>query len=422
MNQYQYRILYLLLKKYETSKSFKTGEVGLQRPQFAMRKLKDSLAKDYFDEMDYRKKEWIHQAANELEEQNLIEIKWPKDGREIDKIFLQPEAIEEAYKRSGIIPRKKRFEEIRIRIKPLEVHPWEWVRTFWSQHEDALSNLQTAGLQIETPEIYDDLVKTLIYLPQAEEGIMKRVLSYRLFNDTKHFERNVQSRLVSILKRFGNLDLDTDIEVLDAVGIVENPKISLVSGPLLLKNKGEKMNVSNLSGGIGLSFETIEALEIEEVNAKGILLIENLTAYHLYLQGYLDENIPSFLRNPDEVLVIYTGGFPHHALRKFLIKLSVYLDKASNAEVNVFHWGDIDYGGIMIFEHLRKNYFDTLTPILMDDATYKKYVKEGVPFSKEYKEKLLALKNDERYQNWWSLIDLLVDKGLRLEQEGILAV
>lgn len=251
---------------------------------------------------------------------------------------------------------------------------------------------------------------------------MKRVLSYRLFNDTKHFERNVQSRLVSILKRFGNLDFDTDIEVLDAVGIVENPKISLVSGPLLLKNKGEKMNVSNLSGGIGLSFETIEALEIEEVNAKGILLIENLTAYHLYLQGYLDENIPSFLHNPDEVLVIYTGGFPHHALRKFLIKLSVYLDKASNAEVNVFHWGDIDYGGIMIFEHLRRNYFNTLTPILMNEVTYKKYVKEGVPFSKEYKEKLLALKNDERYQNWWSLIDLLVDKGLRLEQEGILAV
>jgi hypothetical protein len=47
--------------------------------------------------------------------------------------------------------------------------------------------------------------------------------------------------------------------------------------------------LGELSGGIGLTFDTIKELEIHEINAKGILFIENLTAYHEFIQGKIKE-------------------------------------------------------------------------------------------------------------------------------------
>lgn len=131
------------------------------------------------------------------------------------------------------------------------------------------------------------------------------------------------------------------------------------------------------------------------------------------------EEVPDVLKNPEKVLVIYTGGFPHHALRKLLIKLRAFLIQSPNLASNVFHWGDIDYGGIMIFEHIKKAYFPRISPVLMDVATYEKYVKDGVPFSKDYRVKLVSMSCNKKYEMWWPVIEKLLDKGRILEQEGI---
>ena len=107
-NFYQSSILYLLLKRYEKSNAFKGNAAAVQRVQFKMNTLKDPLSKDYSDEMDYRKKEAIHEAAVELQKLKIIEIKWQKfkEGKEIEKLYLQPDSIEAAYHHAGI-PKKK---------------------------------------------------------------------------------------------------------------------------------------------------------------------------------------------------------------------------------------------------------------------------------------------------------------------------
>ncbi|MBU9723152.1 Wadjet anti-phage system protein JetD domain-containing protein [Bacillus alkalicola] len=420
IKQYQNRILSLLLKKYEASKAFKTEEVSLQRPQFAIKKISDPLSKDYLDEMNYRKREWIHQAIAELQDQNIIEVKWPKfkEGEEIDKVYLNYEAIEKAYQLAAIIPKKQKLINIKSILLPLSDHPWEWVRKFWSHYNVALSNNQTAGLEIDDSKGYEDLVKTLLFLPKMDEGTMKRVLSHNLFNDTKYFERNVQGRLVSIYKRFGSVNMETDIEYLDAIGIVENPQITLVSGPLEFRSNNLTVNVAELPGGIGLTFDTIKELEIQEINAKAILLIENLTAYHEFLSGKIKEETlgKSVFTNADQILAIYTGGYPHHALRKLLYKL-----KELRSEIpEVYHWGDIDYGGILIFEHLRRNYFDSLKPLFMDEYIYSQYLEYGIQFSVEYADKLTALLKDDSYSFWHQLIKSILRNKIKLEQESLL--
>ena len=412
----------MLLKKYEASKAFKTGEVSLQRPQFAIKKLSNALSKDYFDEMNYRKREWIHQALAELQECEIIEVKWPKykEGEEIDKVYLNYDAINYAYEIVGITPKEQKLKDIQSILSPLSEHPWQWVRNFRDYYNEALSKNQTAGLEIDNPKSYEDLVKTLLFLPTMEEGTMKRVLSHQLFNDTKYIEKHVQSRLVSIYKRFGNVELDTDIEYLDSIGIVENPQITLVSGPLIFSSKNLIVDLAELPGGIGLSFETIKELEIKNINAKAILFIENLTAYHEFLNGKIVEDTlgSSNFTNTDHVLTIYTGGYPHHALRKLLYKLKGFIQQSNNS-VEVYHWGDIDYGGILIFEHLRRNYFSNLKPLFMDENIYNKYLEYGMQFSPEYANKLTALLNDDSYDLWHTLIEALLRNKIRLEQEGL---
>jgi hypothetical protein len=422
IKEYKSKLLSLLLKKYETSKTFKTGEVSLQRPQFAINKLNNSLSKDYFDEMNYRKREWIHQALAELQENEIIEVKWPKykEGLEIDKVYLNFNAIGNAYEIAGITPKQQKLEDIKLILSPLSEHPWQWVRSFWDYNNEALSKNQTSGLEIDNPKGYEDLVKTLLYLPTMDEGTMKRVISHQLFSDTKYIEKHVQSRLVSIYKRFGTIELDTDIEYLDSIGIVENPPITLVSGPLIFSSRNLSIDVAELPGGIGLSFETIKELEIKDINAKAILFIENLTAYHEFLKGNIVEDTlnSSNFTNTDHILTIYTGGYPHHALRKLLYKLKGFVQQSNNS-VEVYHWGDIDYGGILIFEHLRRNYFANLKPLFMDEYTYNKYLEYGMGFSPEYADKLTALLNDDSYDLWHKLIEALLRNKIRLEQEGL---
>ena len=412
----------MLLKKYEASKAFKTGEASLQRPQFAIKKLSNSLSKDYFDEMNYRKREWIHQSLAELQEKEIIEVKWPKykEGEEIDKVYLNFDAIGNAYEIAGLTPKQQKLEGIKSTLSPLSEHPWLWVRNFWNYYNEALLKNQTAGLEIDNPKGYEDLVKTLIFLPTMDEGTMKRVLSHQLFNDTKYIEKHVQSRLVSIYKRFGNLELDTDIEYLDSIGIVENPQVTLVSGPLIFSSENLCVDVAELPGGIGLAFETIKELEIKNINAKAILFIENLTAYHEFLNGkiVIDNLSSSNFTNTDQIVTIYTGGYPHHALRKLLYKLKDFIHK-SNHSVEIYHWGDIDYGGILIFEHLRRNYFSNLKSLFMDEYTYNKYLKYGMHFSSEYAIKLTSLLKDDSYGLWHKLIEALLENKIRLEQEGL---
>ncbi len=411
------------MDKYETSKAFKENRVTQQRPQFSMNKITNPITKDYYDEMDFRKRDEIHQAVTELSEKGIIEVKWSKykHGEEIEKIYLNYDQVDKAYEKTGIVPKQQKLQTIRRILTPLQEHPWDWVRLFWQHYDDSLSRNHTAGLDINEPKGHEDLVKTLLHLPTMKEGTTKRVLSHSLFHDTKYFEKNVQSRLLSIYKRFGNNEMETDIEYLDAIGIVDTPKLTRISGPLVFICNGVTTNISGLPGGIGLTFETISNLEIIQISAKRIILIENLTAYNEFLSGSVKEEVEELhiSGNPTDNLVIYTGGFPHHALRKLLLKLKNFLEE-QNSNIKVFHWGDIDYGGILIYEHLRNNYFPKLEPLFMNVYIYQKHCDYGLEFTPGYEEKLVLLLENKSYMHWKSLIEAIIKNKKRLEQESLL--
>ena len=71
-----------------------------------------------------------------------------------------------------------------------------------------------------------------------------------------------------------------------------------------------------------------------------------------------------------EILYIYSHGYFSPLEREFLKKLQRVIE---GKDVEVFHSGDMDYGGIRIFEYIQKHIFPGIKPLQMDVETYEKY-------------------------------------------------
>ena len=290
-------------------------------------------------------REWIHQAIEELKASGVIEVKWVKykENEEVERVYLNTLQLEKAYQIAQRTPKLTKIEELRRILQPLSDHPWSWVEQFWSHYERALSNNQTSGLDLDDASGYSDLVKLLQFLPTMDEAMLKRMLSHRLFQDTKYIEKNLQKRLLNIYKRFSDMELDSDLDYLASLGIEENPIYTLISGPITFLNDDQPMSLNNLAGGIGLSSQAIQTIRIQSIDTNTLLFIENLSSYHQLVTGKVPVHLAKHFSSKDEEnpLVIYTGGYPHHALRKFLLKMVTYM-RDTGKQLNIRHWGDID--------------------------------------------------------------------------------
>ncbi|WP_143106841.1 Wadjet anti-phage system protein JetD domain-containing protein, partial [Neomoorella thermoacetica] len=85
----------------------------------------------------------------------------------------------------------------------------------------------------------------------------------------------------------------------------------------------------------------------------------------------------------------------------------------------VYHWGDMDYGGIRICEYIRRNLIPDLQPYLMDVTTYTRYLPAGIPFGDEYAARLRHLAEDPAYAPWHPLLQAMLKHRKWVEQESI---
>jgi DNA topoisomerase VI subunit A len=261
-------------------------------------------------------------------------------------------------------------------------------------------------------------------LPNLEDDVPKRVLSHRLFQDTKAFERQVERRLVHLIQTRSGIEYVSDADALESVGIADRPRSVWIAGALSFAVGGESVSLARFPGGIGLSRDTVRALRIEEIGGARIVLIENLTSWHQWVTA----------RPGADELVVYTGGFPNRTAQLLLRKLGSYVYGAAAAngpaegaapgtggagKLPVYHWGDMDAGGIHIFEFLRSRFFPGLVPIGMDEASYLRYADAGMEFSRTYGNKLKEMLASGRFARWHGLLELMLAHGKRIEQESM---
>ena len=117
----------------------------------------------------------------------------------------------------------------------------------------------------------------------------------------------------------------------------------------------------------------------------------------------------------EHTLYIFTHGFFSPKESRFLQKVNRVLE---NAGTEFYHSGDLDYGGIKIFQYIQKNIFPKLKPYQMDVETYEKYKDYAEDLEKTTIEKLKKLEIKESALQ--KLAQKIIDEGRGIEQESFL--
>lgn len=239
---------------------------------------------------------------------------------------------------------------LRPDLAPAVVAVLDDVEAAWSR------NVSWSGL---LPGHIDELVEALALTEalasdkgeeRALSSIDYRTFSRRAVGNSKSLER--QARLVvHLLRRLHpELGIDEgldDADVLACLGVERLPQPLLVGGPISLDGvPAPRMPF------LGLPPEQVHRLAVAKIDY--ILTVENYA---------------SFVRHCREVngqadgLIVYSGGFPARAVLRSIIAV------AKSADAPIFHWGDLDPGGLRIFVHLEdalRSVGISLRPHLMD--------------------------------------------------------
>jgi hypothetical protein len=187
-----------------------------------------------------------------------------------------------------------------------------------------------------------------------------RTRSARLLGDSKALERSL-SKLLTFLKQTGRVDSGlTRDEALQALGLEKYPQPLLVAGPLLVRG----VPVADWTY-VGLPPDAGDDFEIRD-RVRSVLTIENLESFNRHVRE---------CREPGDA-VIYTGGFPSAGVVSVLARLTAM----SNVPC-VWHWGDIDGGGVKIAAYLERSLPVPIMPHLMTAELATAYGKAAPPLT-----------------------------------------
>ena len=254
-----------------------------------------------------------------------------------------------------------------------------------------------------------DLLAVLQALPTLTAETPYRVFSVRVFNDSKRFEA-IKNQLVS-LARLGNPEWKRipAEEVLRELNLVANRSyIHLAGNWQLTTEDGEILNLSGFIPSVG--FPAAQTSALQTIHAQSVLCIENLTTFHQYIQA---REIAQ--RNTQHETathaIICSYGNPSPAIRRVLRLLP--------ETIPIYIWSDLDYGGFNILSQLRRTVGEQIQPYLMDIETLESNIPRARPITASDRANLKRLLLRPELRDVRPVIEHLLKRGLKLEQEGV---
>lgn len=164
-----------------------------------------------------------------------------------------------------------------------------------------------------------------------------RTFSRRTVKDSKALERN-EGRVAKLLRRYNvALTGEEPREVLEASGIVRRAHLLQVKGPLLVNSDALSMRGTG-ELFLGLPWAAAQQATLAHT-VDYVITIENPTSFWRYC---------SEIRG--NYLALLTDGFPARDVLSGMIHLVRHA--CAMGSTPLFHWGDIDAGGVRIAAHL----------------------------------------------------------------------
>ena len=445
------QILNELLDRYERSKAFREGESS-------KRVLVDVSSSSMFSswmEQGDSKREFL-ESLEALRREGLINYSWERfeKGNLVDKVWLVTDeaAVEKSYLTAGRIPRQRKLAVLDRQICAAlhetgldkdelkngdltkflleevdEIREKKRIPRFFFDGTDSFreDERRNRDLLIFLKEIcFFDRTQSCIphrsvsendvpshVVTHAREEELERILSIRLFGDSKYFERELRSKALSILRYLAKQDgreFEEDEQLLEERGVVKWPEILEFRGALKADlDDGRTLDYSDHIYGAYINGTAVK--HVRKVHLNGIsriLSIENKANYTWYVATH---------QTQDE-LVLYHGGFFSPA-KGLLFRLIA--EAAKSQQIMVHHWSDIDLGGFRIFLRLKRELFLEAEPVYMNVETLRKYRDRCMPIKEEsYRDKLVHCLADPEYGMFMEVISYMLAENIRLEQEA----
>lgn len=408
-------IINRLLDKYESSKHLYEPGVSNRRVM-----LRTDPRKKEFPEYEYENatiRDLFNNAAQELAQQNLVLIQWLKGRPVLECVILNIDAVLECYKLVG----RTHPKELALKIAALVHEKLEYATTDWivAWKDDICTK---AGEEFKVPtyckrdlsQLENLLMALRAFDAQNGEPTTMRAFSSRCYHDTKFFERNVRDLFLQVARKFDNALTEIceheDLGVRDQLaylGIYARPELYELAGNVTIHTRAGSINL-NAAGDYGLALPSTVVDDIVSFDLhtiRSVTFIENKTNYDEYIRTE---------KQRDE-LVIYHGGFISPKKRVLFSKLAI----ATQSELEVCFWGDIDLGGFQMYEQLQKT-FPNVQPMRMSAAEVEKYRHSGLDRTEEYLYKLRASHFNHDDSHFKSAIEKITEYGVTIEQEAFL--
>lgn len=410
---YKKYLLRNLLIRYEGSQAFKAGNYSRR---VIIRLQEEHRINEQLEDID--EKQAFLRSLQELKETAVIDYSWVKyeEGNLVDRIWLNFEQIPKAYQLAEMVSLATVLEQCLQAINSsVSVVRAEWACDYLEQQRERVidKKLLPRTYKRGSVKVFYDLLKLLEGLEQAPAGQLERVFSRRVFGDSKYFEKHLKSKLLSILRDYYGEERENE-ELMQIAGLSRYPEIMEFTGDITVKaSSGEIEYRLQPYGAYINSFLINDILEIDIEMINHILFIENKANYVWYVMN----------RKQDDELVILHGGYYSKAKGEWFRKLIAAAQKCEEKgrPLTYQHWGDMDLGGMQIFERLKDNLVKNLKPYLMDVETYYLYQKTGRKIKdKKYYEKLEGYLMNTKVTEFIELTREILKSGRVVEQEVII--
>ena len=407
----QKEVLHALLDRCERRRDYGRAE---KSPRRILLQVNRKSFPDYFHVSDSSFRLMFNQEMEALERRGWAELDWVRfdRGHTLQRIALAEEALPGIYRALGRVPREQLYREAAAFLAEYEKEVPAELRPLYREIGARLAALLPLPppLKAEQPQLLRELLRGLqaLFAPR-ENDIARRVLSVRLYGDSKRWEQ-LERGILQLARNFclapEEAALD-DAALLAERGIIDHPSHILLAGPLVFTTLQGEVDLAAFYPDLGLPVEMVRDIEVVQSRAAAVVTIENKTSFYQYLR-----------EGPPGRLVIYLGGYHNRGRRLLLEKLAAHYQEEGRT-VLFYHWGDLDLGGFQIWRHLKAKTGIPFEPFLMDVPTYLRCCHLGQPLGKPYLTKLAALLDDPSYALFHPLIRLMLEKKVRVEQEAV---
>jgi hypothetical protein len=361
----------------------------------------------YYSQLDPEPRHVANEQLRRMEEAGLVRLGWlsGQEGHLLDAVVLDPGGAEELFRIAGRDPvaaRRARLRDLLLGDR-FRLDGWR-LRAVNHTLAQLREERSPAPFSLTNEGRNRDLLVALVALGAVTEETPIRAFSVRTFNDSKRFD-GLRGAVVRLARRHEAEWRDLRAhEVLAELGLVTNPGHLILAGAWrLVDGQGVIHELANFEPSVGIPTRLAATAQEVRVDAERVVCVENLTPFCELVR-----------REPGRLAALYLGGNPAPACRHLLRCLA----EQAPAELPLQVWADLDYGGLNILAQVRRLVSARFAPYRMGVETLEAHAHWAQPLTLGDERRLVQLTRHPHLQDMRPLIDHMLARGIKLEQEA----